>query len=251
MRAALYTSAIGLDVASTVVVDRFVQLRELAAARGWSVVAELADVSRSRVGKKTGFAELQRLVAAGKVDVVVSESLARLFREVSRAARFLPEWSARGVRVVCLGGRVDGSTEHGWLRLLDVVDVLRDWAEDLAVERLQRLAARAAERGPRPPRLAGKPLIAINPHEVRMAHERGLSLREGVRWIRRRGGEIGIHGYGHVLRALKEAGGLDEAKRAEAIAARGGLPKGGRPRGSRNKVHKRKPRAKRRRRSGA
>lgn len=230
MRAALYARVSSADLGATIETEQLPELRRYAELRGWPVIVERSDVTPEAAGKRPGFEALLDDVGAGRVDIVVCESLHRLFRDVLQLARYGREWSEHGVRVVSIRQAFDATTAPGWARFLDAVSLV----ESLVRERLRERALIGALRSrlTRGDDAIGRPRRIVNPLEVRDLWEAGLSEREAVKRARALGSTLSQATYRKTIRELLATGQLDQAKRDAAIEKRGGLRRGGRRRAS-------------------
>jgi site-specific DNA recombinase len=83
--------------------DQFRVCRELVANNGWSVAGEFSDAAISGVTlERPGFRALVKAALDGQFQVIVSEALDRLSRNLSDIARFYEELSFAGVKVVTI-----------------------------------------------------------------------------------------------------------------------------------------------------
>ena len=194
-----------------------------AAGRGWEVVLECADPGPFPEGRREG---LQRLLAAVRAKAVQG-LLVRTLSHLARSLRHLTDLghllAAQGVALIATKDCLDTTDPGGALRW-------RDWLEiSLRLDRQLRAEAAKLARLRAPGEHWGRPAAAINPLELLTWWEgrvgrRPLSLRD----LARKFGVSEATTRKH-LRALRDAGKLDDAARARALAARGGLRKGGRP----------------------
>jgi len=199
------------------------ELGSYAAGRGWSVALECVDLGPWPEGRREGLRRLVAAVKAGAVQGVVVRTLGHLVRSLRHMTGLGHLLAVQDVALVATEDRLDTTDPGGAIRW-------RDWLEISG--RLDRqLRAEAAKLGRlrTPGERWGRPAAVVNPLELLTWWEgrggrRPLSLRELARKLgvseattRRR------------LRTLREAGQVDEAARARALAARGGLRKGGRP----------------------
>lgn len=227
MRAALYASTTAADLGRSGAEDILPELRRYAELQGWEVVAEQVDVCPAGSGKRPGYEQIEQLVAAGAVDVVVTDSLHRIFRDFAHFARLAPAWVEKGLALVCTQQGFDATTPAGWARLLAGVTLVAEWQQARYRERqrIGYLRARAAADGDH---TFGRPRIGVNPLEVKTLYERGLSNTEMIAKVVKAGGRLSKGTLWRELDRQRALGLLDEAARAKAIAERGGPDRGGR-----------------------
>ncbi|WP_291794022.1 recombinase family protein [Brevibacterium sp.] len=98
--------------------------RQLAEARGWSVVEEYVDNSVSASKKRgpgTAWHEMLRAAERGEFDLIVAVDLDRLLRQTSD----LNDLIATGARVVTVDGEIDLSTADGEFRATMLAGIAR------------------------------------------------------------------------------------------------------------------------------
>ena len=82
--------------------------RARAEREGWQVVAEFSDAAMTgQRSTRPGFEDLERAVAAGQADIVLTESLDRLSRDTEHLSRFFKNCEFAGIRLITLA---DGET---------------------------------------------------------------------------------------------------------------------------------------------
>jgi DNA invertase Pin-like site-specific DNA recombinase len=229
LRAALYTRTSAADLVATAP-ELLAELRRYATGvRGWDVALELADRGPGIKGRREGLADLVTAIRGGEVDVVVTTSLARLCRNLSRVLDMadLLEAGSAEVALVALDDVVDTTTPDGRVRWRDAVDLFRRIRHAQRSEEVRLARIKGALKGVDDK--WGRPIAAINPLELAgywhgTPAQRPLSVKEiaaklayGEGTIRRR------------IRELLEAGKLHPEVRARHLATAGGLKKGGRP----------------------
>lgn len=227
MRAALYASTSAADLGRSAADDILPELRRYAEVREFEVVAELVDLVPAGIGKRPGFEELERLAAAGEIEVVVTDSIHRLFRDFAQFARLGPAWVGRGVTLVCTQQSFDASTPAGWARLLDAVTLVAEWQQARYRER-QRIGILRARAQADGDHSFGRPAVQVNPLEVKALYERGLSNVEIIEKVVKAGGRLSKGTLWRELQRQRALGLVDEDARAKAVAARGRSILGGR-----------------------
>lgn len=222
MLVALYarTSAANAD---DTVEQILAELTAQAVRRGWEVTLEFTDQDTRPEGRRQGLSSLLEAVQAGTVQAVLVRTLSHLARSLRHITDLGHLLATQGVALIAIEDGLDTTDPGGALRW-------RDWLEiSLRLDRTLRSEAAKLAHLREPGDRWGRPTVAVNPLELLTWWEgrggrRPLSLRElaqklGVSeaTIRKR------------LEVLREAGTLNEAARARALATRGDLRKGGRP----------------------
>lgn len=173
VRAALYARC------STNEQDPEVQIHELrqqAARRGWRVADEYVDHGVS--GSKTSRPALDRLMAdarRGRLDVVAVWALDRFGRSLSGLVMSIDELTSLRVGFVAVTQGIDTSHDNpaGTLTL-QVLGAVAAFEKAMIVSRVRAGLAKAKANG----KHIGRPKSAIDPDQVRILRESGLSLRE-------------------------------------------------------------------------
>lgn len=221
MLVALYarTSAAGQETVEQVLAV----LAAHAAKRGWEIALECADQGALPVGRRAGLRRLLEAVRAQAVQGVLVRTpshLARSLRHLTDLGHLL---AAHDVALIAMDDHLDTTDPGGSIRW-------RDWLE-ISIRFDRQLRAEATKLGRQRAQDArwGRPAAAVNLLELLTWWEgrggrRPLSLRQLAAKL----GVSEATARKH-LRALREAGKLDDAARARALAARGGFRRGGRP----------------------
>ena len=232
LRAGLYACTTAADLGQTVNDAKLPELRRYASVRDWQIAGEYTDATPTGTGRRQGFDRLCADIVAGKVTVVVANSLHDLWWDLSQAARVAEPWSAAGIRMVCVRTGFDTTDELGWREFIYFAARVAEWHRGRMGER-QRIGVLRAQMKTAGAPIAGRPRAVVNPLEVKAGYERGLSERETRDCILRAGGRVSKGTIGKILRDLRDSGQIDELRRQRALIERGGLPAGGRraPRG--------------------
>jgi DNA invertase Pin-like site-specific DNA recombinase len=222
MRVALYARTSAANTGETVE-QILTELATQAARRGWDVALECSDQGPWPEGPRKGLRSLLEAVQAGTVQAVLVRTLSHLARSLRHLTDLGHLLVAQDVALIAIEDGLDTTDPGGALRW-------RDWLEiSLRLDRTLRSEAAKLAHLREPGERWGRPPVAVNPLELQTWWEgrggrRPLSLRELA-------GKLGLSEpvVRKRLRALRDAGQLNEEARARALAARGGLPKGGRP----------------------
>ena len=222
MRVALYARTSAANTGETVE-QILAELATQAARRGWEVALECSDQGPWPEGPRKGLRSLLEAVQAGTVQAVLVRTLSHLARSLRHLTDLGYLLAAQNIALIALEDDLDTTDPGGAL-------CWRDWLEiSLRLDRTLRSEAAKLAHLREPGERWGRPPVAVNPLELQTWWEgrggrRPLSLRELA-------GKLGLSEpvVRKRLRALRDAGQLNEEARARALAARGGLPKGGRP----------------------
>ncbi|HEX7185338.1 MAG TPA: recombinase family protein [Thermoanaerobaculia bacterium] len=220
MRVALY-ARLSADLGREAFAPTLADLAAQAARRGWEVVLECTDPISFPNEPRPGLARLREAVRAKAIQGILVHTLSHLARSLRHLTDLGCLLAAHDVALIAIKDHLDTTDPGGAIRW-------RDWLETSArFNRAQRAEAAKLARLRGTP--WGRPRLAVNPRELLIYWEghrgrRPLSQREiaaklGI-------AEATVRSRLHELRA---AGEIDDAARARALAARGGLPKGGRP----------------------
>ena len=173
------------------------------------------------VSKRTGYAELRRMIAAGEASIVVSYSMSRLARSVSELSSLIDLCNANGVPVRTVDREVDTTSATGRL-ITHVLAAVDQFTAEVAAEHSAAGVALARAAGKHIGRTAygadpKKP--EENPAAVVAAFQEAGSLNGAARTLNDRGVPTKI------------AGGRWTARTIKAVVNRGApgtLPTGGR-----------------------
>ena len=198
-------------------------LAAYAAKRGWEIALECADQDTLPVGRRGGLKRLLEAVRAQAVQGVLVRTpshLARSLRHLTDLGHLL---AAHDVALIAMDDHLDTTDHGGAIRWRDWLRISVHFDRQLRAEaaKLARLSAQGARWG----RLAAP----VNPLELLTWWEgrggrRPLSLRQLAAKLGVSESTARKH-----LRALREAGQVNDEARARALAARGGHRRGGRP----------------------
>lgn len=183
-------------------------------ARGWSVVADLADegASGKRLVRRPALTEAMAMLDRGEADALVVAKLDRLARSVADFARITETAKRRGWSLVVLDVDLDMSTPTGLL-VANVLASVAQWEGDIISARTaDALAARKA-RGVR----LGRPVELAQDVRQRIADERagGDSLRVIADRLNTEGVPTARGGRWHASTVRSVLGSLD----LDAVAA--------------------------------
>jgi resolvase-like protein/IclR-like helix-turn-helix domain-containing protein len=223
MLVALYARISAADRGGETVEQILAGLAAHAARRGWEVALECADQGPFPEGRREGLRRLVAAVRAKAVQGVVVRSLSHLARSLRHLTDLGRLFGAQDVALIAIEDLIDTTDPGGALRW-------RDWLEISGhLDRQLRTEAAKLARVRTPGERWGRSGVVINPFELLTWWEghggrRPLSLRELARRL-----GVSEATARKRLSALRAGGQVDDAARARALAARGGLRRGGRP----------------------
>jgi len=218
---ALYARTSAADHSREMVEQILAGLAAYAAGRGWNVAMECTDQSPFPDGRREGLRRLLAAVRAKAVQGVLVRSLSHLARSLRQLTDLGRLLAVQGVALIAMEDLIDTTDPGGAIRWRDWLEISGRLDSELRAEAAK--LARLRTPGER----WGRPAAAVNPLELLTWWEgrggrRPLSLRELAR-------KLGVSEATarKRLRALREAGQVDDAARTRALAARGGLRMGG------------------------
>jgi len=223
MRVALYARTSAADRDGETGEQILAGLASHATGRGWEVAMECADQGPFPEGRRAGLRRLVAAVRAKAVQGVVVRSLSHLARSLRHLTDLGYLFDAQGVALIATEDLIDTTDPGGAIRW-------RDWLEISGrLDRELRAEAAKLARLRTPGERWGRPAVVINPFELLTWWEgrggrRPLSLRELARRL-----SVSEATARKRLRVLRAGGQVDDAARARALAARGGIRRGGRP----------------------
>jgi DNA invertase Pin-like site-specific DNA recombinase len=149
------------------------QLREYAANRGLSIVAEYVD--RGVSGAKDSRPKLDALMAdarKARFDAVLVWKFDRFARSTRHLVSALEEFNRLGIHFVSLTEAIDTSTPMGRM-VFTVLGAVAELERSLIVERVNAGLARAKRQG----KTLGRPQVIVDREKVSRLRTEGLSVR--------------------------------------------------------------------------
>jgi len=150
------------------------ELRQFAAARGWSVAGEYVDQGVS--GTKDSRPELNRLMADAhkrRFDVVCVWRFDRFARSVSHLLRALETFKALGIDFVSFSEQMDTSTPAGKM-VFTVLGAVAELERSLIVERVRAGLRNARAKGKK----LGRPRVVVDCAKISHLRSAGHTVRE-------------------------------------------------------------------------
>lgn len=153
------------------------ELRRVAEARGWRIIAEFIERASGANRKRPRLAEAMALIREGKARVLAAVSLDRISRSLQHLLTICDEIEAFGGHLVSTrDGELDTTTPSG-KAFIHLRGVFAEFERNLASERARECARSLKARG----MSAGGPKLTVTPFAARMAAElrfAGASWRE-------------------------------------------------------------------------
>jgi DNA invertase Pin-like site-specific DNA recombinase len=147
------------------------ELRQFAAARGWTVAGEYVDTGIS--GAKDSRPELNRLMADAhkrRFDVVCVWRFDRFARSVSHLLRALETFKALGIDFVSFSEQMDTSTPAGKM-VFTVLGAVAELERSLTVERVRAGLRNARAKG----KTLGRPRVTVDAAKIASLRRSGAS----------------------------------------------------------------------------
>ncbi len=149
-------------------------LRDYAAARGWTVISEYTDLGVS--GAKDSRPQLNRLMADSrqrKFDVVLVWKLDRLGRSLRHLINTLAEFDALGIAFVSLRDSLDLSLPSGRL-MFQIIGAIAEFERSLIQERVRAGIRNARAKGKK----FGRPRVPVDAARIAALRASGHSWSE-------------------------------------------------------------------------
>lgn len=159
IRAALY-ARVSTDEQSTDAQLR--ELRTVAEAKGWEVVAEFVDSGVSgtkRLQDRTKGAAMLKAATQGKVDVVAAWSVDRLGRSLQDLIGTMTDLHALGLDLYLHRQAIDTRTPTG-RAMFGMLGVFAEFERSMIVERVRSGMARAKAKGTKSGNPIGRPQVS-------------------------------------------------------------------------------------------
>jgi DNA invertase Pin-like site-specific DNA recombinase len=172
-RAVLYMRVSSIDQhPETQVLD----LRQMAAQRGYEIVQEYTDRISGVKAKRPGLSDLMRDARRGQFDVVLVWACDRIARSTRHFLEILDEFNRLNVEFVSFRESIDTSGPLG-RAIVVIIGAIAELERNLIVERVKAGMRRARLEG----RHIGRQPIEVDREGIRCDRRRGQSLRQIAR----------------------------------------------------------------------
>jgi DNA invertase Pin-like site-specific DNA recombinase len=170
MRAAIYTRVSTSDQNAT---TQLLDLRQLAAQRGFQIVAEFTDCICGAKSRRPGLDNLLRAAHRGQFDIVLIWSFDRVARSVIHFLHVLDELNRLDVQFVSFRETIDSTGPLGRAMLV-IVAAIAELERSLIRERVCAGLRRARAEG----RRIGRPAVVVDRDAVLQDRRLGRSLAQ-------------------------------------------------------------------------
>lgn len=222
MRIALYARATPSAPGREDVDQALAELEAYAAQRGWEIVLEAADHTPGLRGRRQGLQRLLEAVRAGTIQAILIRTLAHLAHSLRHLTDLGHLLTTNGIALIALEDDLDTTDPAGAIRWMDWLNTAH------RLDRQLRAEAAHLARQSHPDAPWGRPAAVISPQELLSWWEgRGGRQPLPLRQIARKLG-VSESTVRKRLRALRAAGRVNDAARAQALTRRP-LSRGGRP----------------------
>lgn len=175
-RAALYLRVSTLDQHPE---TQLLDLRQLAAQRGFAIVAEYTDRISGAKARRPGLDQLLKEARRGRFDVVLVWASDRIARSVKHFLEVLDELSRLNVEFVSFREQIDTGGPLG-RALVVIIGAVAELERSLIIERVRAGMRRARLEG----RFIGRPSLDLDRAAIRRDRQRGYSLGQLARTYR-------------------------------------------------------------------
>jgi DNA invertase Pin-like site-specific DNA recombinase len=169
-RAAVYTRVSTIDQHPE---TQLLDLRQMAAQRGYEIVAEYTDKISGTKAKRPGLDQMMADARRGRFDVVLVWASDRIARSVKHFLDVLDELNRTGVEYVSFRENIDTGGPLG-RAIIIIVGAVAELERNLIVERVRAGMRRARLDGQR----IGRAPLVLDNAAIRQDRQRGLSLRQ-------------------------------------------------------------------------
>ena len=169
MRAALYLRVSSVDQHPE---TQLLDLRQMAAQRGFAVVQEYTDRISGAKARRPGLDQLMADARRGKFDVILIWAFDRLARSVVHFLQVLDELTRLGIEFISFRENIDTGGPLG-RAILVIVAAISELERSLIAERVRSGMRRARLEG----RHIGRQPLELDREAILQERRRGLSLR--------------------------------------------------------------------------
>jgi DNA invertase Pin-like site-specific DNA recombinase len=155
---------------------QLLDLRPLAAARGFEIIAEYTDTISGSKAKRPGLDQLLAYARRGKFDVVMVWAFDRMARSVRHFLEVLDELNHLNIALISFRESIDTSGPLGRAMIV-IVGAISELEKSLIAERVRAGMRRARLEG----RQIGRARLDVDREQVVLDRRNGLSLSQTAR----------------------------------------------------------------------
>jgi len=172
-RAALYMRVSSVDQHPE---TQLLDLRQMAAQRGYEIVNEYSDRISGTKAKRPGLGDLMKDARRGKFDVVLVWASDRIARSVKHFLDILDELNHLNIEFVSFREQIDTGGPLG-RAIVVIIVAIAELERNLIVERVRAGMRRARLEG----RVIGRPALVLDRDAIFADRRRGLSISQIAR----------------------------------------------------------------------
>jgi len=122
------------------------RLREIAASRGYDIVAEYSDEASAKDANRPAWKELMEDASKHRFDAILVTKLDRVMRSLVQLNITMSNLQTYGVKLICADiGEIDYSTPMGKVQM-QIIGAIAEWEREIIVQRTKEgLEARKAK----------------------------------------------------------------------------------------------------------
>ena len=169
-RAALYMRVSTVDQHPE---TQLLDLRQMAAQRGYEIVAEITDKISSTKARRPGLEELMRDARRGRFDVVLVWACDRIARSTRHFLEVLDELNRVEVEFISFRENIDTAGPLG-RAIVVIIGAIAELERSLIVERVRAGMRRARLEGQR----IGRAPLVLDNLAIQQDRQRGQSIRQ-------------------------------------------------------------------------
>ena len=152
---------------------QLLDLRQMAAQRGYEIVAEITDKISSTKARRPGLEELLRDARRGRFDVVLVWACDRIARSTRHFLEILDELNRIEVEFVSFREKIDTAGPLG-RAIVVIIGAIAELERSLIVERVRAGMRRARLEGQR----IGRAPLVLDNLAIQQDRQRGQSIRQ-------------------------------------------------------------------------
>jgi DNA invertase Pin-like site-specific DNA recombinase len=172
-RAALYLRVSSVDQNPD---TQLYDLRQMAAQRGYEIVAEVTDKISGVKARRPGLDSLMQDARRGRFDVVLVWASDRIARSVKHFLEVLDELNRLNIEFVSFREQIDTGGPLGRAMVV-IIGAIAELERNLIIERVRAGMRRARLEG----RQIGRPSLELDREAILRDHQRGQSLGQIAR----------------------------------------------------------------------